>query len=185
MIYLETDRLILRSYKGSDRASFRELNSDRHVMRFFGETFTQAKSDEAFGRLHAHIQQFGYGFFATELKATGAFIGFLGIKPLPRNIPIGPGLEIGWRFQSAYWGQGLAPEGARACLKMAFETVKVPDVIAITSVTNRPSQRVMEKIGMVRDPSGDFDHPEVFEGPHRAHVTYRLTHQDWLRVVCE
>jgi RimJ/RimL family protein N-acetyltransferase len=49
-------------------------------------------------------------------------------------------------------------------------------VISFTAVTNVNSQRVMQKIGMTRDPSGDFDHPSVAEGnPLRAHVLYRLT----------
>jgi hypothetical protein len=41
----------------------------------------------------------------------------------------------------------------------------------------------MERIGLRRDPSGDFDHPNVdaVAYPHLVrHVFYRLGRQDWL-----
>jgi len=51
----------------------------------------------------------------------------------------------------------------------------VPEVVAFTSRLNLPSIRVMEKIGMVRDMDGDFDHPRI-EAGHRLqrHVLYRV-----------
>jgi RimJ/RimL family protein N-acetyltransferase len=52
--------------------------------------------------------------------------------------------------------------------------------VAITAVDNAPSRKVMERIGMVRDTAGDFDHPRVEVGhPLRRHVLYRLSQEDW------
>jgi len=52
----------------------------------------------------------------------------------------------------------------------------VAEVVAVTAVQNRPSIRVMEKLGMVREPSEDFDHPDMPAGhPLARHVLYRLT----------
>jgi RimJ/RimL family protein N-acetyltransferase len=47
--------------------------------------------------------------------------------------------------------------------------------VSFTTVSNQRSRRVMERIGMMRDAAGDFDHPRVPEGhPLRRHVLYRL-----------
>jgi len=46
-------------------------------------------------------------------------------------------------------------------------------------VGNTPSRRVMEKLGMHRDPAEDFDHPSVPEGDRlRRHVLYRLSRDE-------
>ncbi len=86
------------------------------------------------------------------------------------------GVEVGWRIRSAWWGNGYAPEAARAALAVAFDDLNLDEVISFTAVTNDKSRRVMEKIGLTHDPDGDFEHPSVPEGsPLRAHVLYRLT----------
>jgi RimJ/RimL family protein N-acetyltransferase len=88
------------------------------------------------------------------------------------------GVEVGWRIRSEHWGQGYAPEAATECLRYAFEEIALDEVISFTAVTNVKSRRVMEKIGLVRDADGDFDHPGVPEGsPLRAHVLYRITRE--------
>jgi hypothetical protein len=48
------------------------------------------------------------------------------------------------------------------------------EIVAFTVPTNRPSRRVMEKLGMTHDPANDFDDPDLPEGhPLRRHVLYR------------
>ena len=56
-----------------------------------------------------------------------------------------------------------------------FERLGLAEIVSFTAVRNERSWRVMEKIGMVRDPAGDFDHPSLPDG-HRLqrHVLYRL-----------
>jgi RimJ/RimL family protein N-acetyltransferase len=70
---------------------------------------------------------------------------------------------------------GLATEGARAVIDYAFDELKLPSVVAVTTVTNQPSRRVMEKLGMRYRPELDFEHPRVPDGhPFRPHVLYSL-----------
>jgi len=86
-----------------------------------------------------------------------------------------PAVEIGWRLAAGYWGQGLATEGARAVVRHAFETAGLTSLVSFTVPQNLRSRRVMEKLGMVHDPSDDFDHPRLPEGhPLRRHLLYRL-----------
>ena len=108
------------------------------------------------------------GLWAVE--ADGEFIGFVGLNE-PR---FRPGVEIGWRLAREAWGHGYATEAARAVLAFAFDELGLAEVISFTSTTNVRSQRVMERIGMTRDPADDFDHPNVTDERLRRHVLYRV-----------
>jgi RimJ/RimL family protein N-acetyltransferase len=71
---------------------------------------------------------------------------------------------------------GYATEGARAAMEFAFASLQLPEVVSFTAPENLRSRRVMEKIGMIRDERGDFDHPQMPEGHRlRRHVLYRKT----------
>ncbi|MBV9593018.1 MAG: GNAT family N-acetyltransferase, partial [Actinobacteria bacterium] len=88
-------------------------------------------------------------------------------------------VEIGWRLVPNAWGRGLASRSARSALDFAFGPAGLDEVVAMTSVQNTPSERVMQRIGMHRDPADDFDHPRVPAGhPLRRHVLYRITVHD-------
>ena len=86
-------------------------------------------------------------------------------------------MEIGWRLDAAYWGSGLATEGARAVVRYAFDVIQLEEIVSFAVVDNVRSRRVMEKLGMSHDPRDDFDHPKLPPGhPLRRHVLYRLKH---------
>lgn len=175
---LSTDRLKLRQWREGDLAPFAVLNADPDVMRYFPSTRTSAESDATYDRLHRHIEEHGFGFWAAELLETGEFIGFIGMQHCD-YLPSGPAVEIGWRLDKRFWGQGYAPEGARACLAFAFSRLDLDEVVSFTAHTNTPSMRVMEKIGMRRDPARDFDHPMVEESSGlKPHVFYVISSTD-------
>jgi RimJ/RimL family protein N-acetyltransferase len=72
-------------------------------------------------------------------------------------------------------GCGYATEAARLALGHGFGTLGLSGIVSYTTVANRRSRAVMERLGMRRDPAEDFDHPELPEGhPLRRHVLYRL-----------
>jgi RimJ/RimL family protein N-acetyltransferase len=88
--------------------------------------------------------------------------------------PFAPAIEIGWRFARAYWGQGYAFEAARALVDDGFGRLSFDEIVAFTVPANQRSWRLMERLGMTRDPAEDFDHPGVPRGhPLRGHVLYR------------
>jgi RimJ/RimL family protein N-acetyltransferase len=84
------------------------------------------------------------------------------------------GVEIGWRLARQAWGHGYATEAAQASLAFGFESLALPEILAVTTLTNLRSQAVMRRIGMTRDPDGDFDDPTEPEGPLRRNVLYRI-----------
>lgn len=172
---IETERLLLRPWEERDRAPFATLNADPVVMEFLAKTLTRAESDAYIDRAKAHFAANGFGLFAVELKETGAFVGLVGITQVPFESHFTPAVEIGWRMLKEYWGCGFAPEAAKASLQFGFNTLGLEEIVAFTIPVNVRSQRVMEKIGMERDPEGDFDHPKLPEGhPKRRHVLYRI-----------
>jgi RimJ/RimL family protein N-acetyltransferase len=91
-----------------------------------------------------------------------------------------PAVEIGWRIDPAYWGQGYATEAAVLALDDGFGRLKLQEIVALTVPANSRSRRVMERVGMTRSEADDFDHPLVPEGHSlKRHVLYRLQSQDW------
>ena len=179
---LETDRLILRPWQEADRAPFAELNADPEVMRHFPATLSRAESDGMVDRASETFAAQGWGWFAVEVKDGAPFIGFVGLN-IPNyadRLPFTPAFEIGWRLARTAWGQGYASEAAERCLAFAFHDLDRDEVVSFTARPNERSQSVMRRIGMSRDPGGDFDHPLLPEGHAlRAHVLYRLRRADW------
>jgi ribosomal-protein-alanine N-acetyltransferase len=180
MVPLKTKRLILRDWKVADRESFARINAEPRVMEYLGEPLAREQSDGVVDRIEAHFRTRGFGLCAAELAETGEFIGFIGLAVPGFEAAFSPCVEIGWRLAAEYWGQGLAIEGAREVVCYAFEELKLPELVSFTTVGNKSSRRVMEKLGMTRDPAEDFDHPKLPAGhPLRRHVLYRLSGEKW------
>ncbi len=171
----ETERLILRRWRVEDREPFARLNADPLVMENFPACLTREESDAGVDHVEAHFEKHGFGLFAAELRASGQFIGFIGLNIPDFEAHFTPCVEIGWRLAREHWGRGLATEGARAAVRYGFETLGLRELVAFTVPANIRSRRVMEKLGMSRDPADDFDHPRLEPGhPLRRHVLYRL-----------
>ncbi|MDR3698452.1 MAG: GNAT family N-acetyltransferase [Candidatus Sulfopaludibacter sp.] len=172
---IQTERLLLRAWRESDRDPFYRMNADPEVMRYFPAVLSRQESDALVDRVEGQWAQRGFTFYAAELREGGDFIGFIGISVPLFEAPFTPCVETGWRLAKAYWGRGLATEGARQVLHHAFSELGLTEIVAFTVPANRPSRRVMEKIGMTHDPADDFDHPRLPEGhPLRRHVLYRV-----------
>ena len=171
---LETERLILRRWQESDRAPFAELNADPETMRYFPAPLDRAASDALIDRVEARFEHQGFGLWALEVAATGTFIGFTGLNPLPDGVPGAGFLEVGWRLARHAWHHGYATEAARAALGVAFDTLELPEIWSHTAVLNEPSQAVMRRLGLTE--MARFDRPGIPPGhPLRPHVAYRGT----------
>jgi RimJ/RimL family protein N-acetyltransferase len=104
----------------------------------------------------------------------------VGLHRVRPELPCAPAVEVGWRLHPDQWGQGYATEAASASLRFGFDEADLEEIVAFTTTLNTRSQAVMERIGMVHDPEGDFDHPSVPKGsPLRRHVLYRAAASVW------
>jgi RimJ/RimL family protein N-acetyltransferase len=177
---LRTERLLLRGWRPADREPFAALNADPRVMEHFPATLSREESDAWVDRVEARWQQLGHGHWAVERRDTGAFIGFVGLAPATFEAAFTPAVEVGWRLAAEHWGQGFATEGARAALGFGFGPLGLAEIVSFTARRNARSWRVMERLGLVREPALDFDHPSVPAGhPLRPHVLYRITRAQW------
>jgi RimJ/RimL family protein N-acetyltransferase len=172
---LRTPRLLLRGWRRDDREPFAALNADPEVMRHFPAPLTREQSDAFAARNEAHLARFGFGLRAVEVLGVTPFAGYVGLAVPAFEAAFTPCVEIGWRLARAFWGQGYATEAAHAVVTFAFEALRLRELVSFTVPENVASRRVMEKLGMTRDPAEDFDHPGLPAGhPLRRHVLYRL-----------
>jgi RimJ/RimL family protein N-acetyltransferase len=172
---LETERLLLRRWKDSDREPFAEMNADPRVMEFFPSCLTREESDALLETIESHFDNRGFGLFATELKAENKLIGFIGLHVATFQAHFTPCIEIGWRIAPPYWGKGLATEGSREVIRFAFDRLRLESLVSFTVPENVASRRLMEKLGMTCNPADDFDHPRLPPGHRlRRNVLYRL-----------
>jgi ribosomal-protein-alanine N-acetyltransferase len=172
----ETERLIMRAWREDDLEPFAALNADPIVMEFFPSTLTRQESHALVVRITAQLDTLGYGLWALEVAETGEFIGFTGLAVQTFPAHFTPAVEVGWRLKQSAWGHGYATEAALAAVAYGFHEGDLDEIVSMTATLNVRSQRVMQRIGMTRDPADDFDHPNVPEG-HRLqpHVLYRIS----------
>lgn len=174
-IIIETDRLILRTWKDKDIKPYFLINQDPKVIEFLGGALTMEQVQDFIKAQNIQYQERNYALWAAELKESGEMIGFIGLHYVDWEAHFTPAIEIGWRLGSQYWGNGYATEGAKACLSYGFNKIGLREIIAITVPANVRSRRVMEKLGLKRDMGDDFVHPELPHDHHLSqHVLYRL-----------
>ena len=169
---IETDRLILRSWKLEDMPLFAKMNKDARVMRYFPSILTTEQTESFYKRIQSEFERNGWGLYAVELKSNGTFIGYVGLHEIGFDADFTPGVEIGWRLAADYHNQGLATEAAKEVFKLAKQN-GLQRLYSFTAKQNTPSERVMQKIGMTK--VREFEHPNLSpDSPLRTHVLYQI-----------
>ena len=171
---LETDRLVLRSWREDDATAFHAINSDPEVMATLGPVMSLDEVAALIVRMQGIETDHGHCFWAMERRDDDRLIGWCGAIVGSAG-PIAGKREIGWRMARDCWGQGLVSEAARATIAWLFANRADQSLWAITTPANRRSRAVMERIGMTYVEGGDFDHPGVpADDPLLRHVLYRI-----------
>lgn len=172
---IQTERLVLRRWREADREPFARMGRDADVMRHFPSLLTREQSDAMIDdRLEPHFEEHGYGLWALERRTDGCFLGFAGLGRVGFHSPIEGEVEIGWRLARQAWGQGYAFEAASAAMAYGFNQLGLSWIYAMTVVGNDRSRHLMDKLGMVRAPELDFDHPRIPVGHLvRPQIVYR------------
>ena len=181
-VIIETERLILRTWKEEDVEPYFLINQDPKVLECLIGPLTIEQIRDFIARMNTQQDERNYTLWAAELKTSKQMIGFIGLNYNARESNFTPAVEVGWRLGSQYWGHGYAPEGARACLDYGFNKIGPEEIVSFTVPSNTKSLRVMEKIGLKRDFKNDFAHPNL---PHdhrlSQHVLYLLTKNDYIK----
>lgn len=179
MIEINTPRLLLRQWHESDYRAFAQLNADKDVMAHFPTILDEEASNQMAARCRQLINDNGWGFWAAELKESREFIGFIGLHQPTVDLPFSPCIEVGWRLAKAYWGKGLATEGAKKALAFGFMALNLDEIVSFTAMSNKRSEAVMKRLSM--DAKGVFEHPSLTkDSPLLHHYLYSLTKAKWL-----
>ena len=172
---LETERLVLRSWRPADLDPFAAICADPHVMATLGPVMNRAAAAALIARVTASEAQEGHTFWALERQQDAALIGWCGVIRGSAG-PVAGQLVIGWRLAREAWGNGYATEAAQAALDWLFAHLPGDAAWAITHTGNHRSRAVMERLGMTYHPELDFDHPALAApDPLRPHVAYSLS----------
>jgi RimJ/RimL family protein N-acetyltransferase len=167
---LETERLVLRSFRSEDVDAMAQLFANPDFMRFSLGAFTERKKTVDFIEKVMGWDLAGMpSQFAVVLRGEQAVIGYCGFHHHPEV----PGeVEIGYRLHPDYWNRGLITEAARAVRDHAFADLKLPRVISLIHPENIPSRRVAEKNGM------KVEKEITFRG--FPTLVYAITREQWL-----
>jgi RimJ/RimL family protein N-acetyltransferase len=147
---VETRRLLLRRWRSEDLEPYARICADAEVMQYIGDgsPLTREQSEAQISGFIRNWEEYGFGLWAVEHKASGAFVGFVGLAYQPGWDVDEHRTEVGWRLDPAYWGQGLATEGAVASVRYGFEEIGLERIISIIQPANAASRRVAEKAGL-------------------------------------
>lgn len=149
---LETERLYLRPYRLTDFDAYAALWADPDVVRFIGGVpFSREQAWTRFLRQIGLWYHLGFGFWAIEDRATGAFIGECGFHDLQRGLTpsLDGTMETGWGLASAFHGKGLAEEAVRLILAWAGDHGTRERLTALIDPANAPSLKLAGKVGFV------------------------------------
>ena len=167
---LQTERLILRSFRQEDVDVMAQLFANPDFMRFSLGAFTERKKTVDFIEkvIGCDLRDMP-SQFAVVPRDAHAVIGYCGFHHHPEV----PGeVEIGYRLHPDYWNRGLITEAARAVRNHAFADLKLPRVISLIHPENLPSHRVAEKNGM------KVEKEITFRG--FPTLVYAITREQWL-----
>ncbi len=169
---LQTGRLLLRAWGGSDFEPYARFMADPDVTRYLsGEPMSRADAWRNMAMLAGHWSLRGYGMWAVERKSDRALLGRVGL-----HFPEGwPGLEVGWTLGKEHWGQGFATEAARAAMDYGFLTQNVERLLSVIDVDNLASQAVARRLGETRG-----EQREIAQGGKTFQVdVWSISRDEW------
>lgn len=157
---IDTDRLLLRPHTLQDTASIFQLATDPAVSQFIrGLPVSHEEAWQRLLRYAGHWSLLGFGMFAVFERATGQFIGEVGLADFQRGL--GPDFdgtpEAAWLFTGASHGRGYAWEAMTAALAWLDGQRESTRRVCIIDVNNAASIKLATKLGF----------------KHYGHATYR------------
>ncbi len=147
---VDTPRLVLRGHRPEDLAPCAAMWGDPQVTRHIGGR--PSSEEEVWSRIlryAGHWALFGFGFWAIEDRASGRFVGDVGLADFKREgLPSFDGApEVGWALAPWAHGRGLATEAVTAALAWHEARTGHLRTVCMIDPGNAPSIRVAEKAG--------------------------------------
>jgi RimJ/RimL family protein N-acetyltransferase len=139
----------MRTFRNGDLPALHRIYSDSLVWRYLGigPTTSVEETIERLDRTLGFQRDYGFTFWIVEHGESGELLGQCGLIPLEGK---GPGIELGYRFASAEWGNGYATEAATACRDLGFDRFGLERIYVDVHPQNEASQNVARKLGARR-----------------------------------
>ncbi|MDP9317234.1 MAG: GNAT family N-acetyltransferase [Chloroflexota bacterium] len=173
---LLTQRLLLRDFQTLDCQDVHEYNTDPEVFRHMPSDPGTIEDTYALVQWcieQAHVAPRLIYDLAVELTVEQKVIGWCRFAWREDELRQG---EIAYLLNRHYWGQGLATEVAQELLRFGFQTLHAHRIFATARPANRPSWRVLEKVGMQRE--GHLrQHRWMKEAWHDSYLYAMLEHE--------
>ena len=147
MTVVETERLVLRRISSEDAEFILELLNQPSFLQYIGDKGVR-NSEDAIQYIQtgpvASYDRFGFGLYLVELKESGTPIGMCGLLKRETLADV----DVGFAFLPDYWSRGYAFEAAAAVMTYGREVLGLRRIVAITSLDNAASIKLLEKIGL-------------------------------------
>jgi len=147
-VEIYTERLLLRTVRPGDAAAYYGCRSLPAVRRYQGcpKSLAQAKRRlAACAALSPNTPRTWYQFAVIE-RASGAFAGDIAV-----HFTDGRQAELGYTLAPGFQGRGYATEAAKAVLAWLFDTLGLHRVSCSADPRNKPSLKVMRRLGMRKE----------------------------------
>ena len=165
LVYLETERLIIRDPIIEDFDAIWQMRNDEAVTKFTGGP-TKLTRDEVYKR---HVLRCG-DFedrpkeYAVVLKEKNTYIGYCGFQ----YCQVLGDIELLYGIARPFWKQGYGVEAAKAVLAFGIFDLKLSLVSAAVNYDNIASDKILEAIGLTY--VEDIDWPD--QGRVKKYVVY-------------
>lgn len=150
MTVLETKRLSLRQFTIDDAQFILTLLNEPSFLRYIGDKQVRNLEGARAYILNGPVASYernGFGLYLVQLNESYTPIGMCGF--LKRDELPDP--DIGFAFLPEFWSKGFAFEAAAALLEDARQRLKLQRILAITSLDNEPSIKLLERLGFSFD----------------------------------
>jgi RimJ/RimL family protein N-acetyltransferase len=162
---LETKRLILEELGEERFEDLADLLSNKNVHRYFPKILNRQESHDFLEKVQKRQIEDGVSFWAVIRKGDLEFLGLCGL--LKQVIDEKEEIEVGYRINDKFWGQGYGTEAASGCIQYAKDKLGLTSVISLILSVNQQSIRVAEKNGL------ELEKESIFHGQiHRVYRTY-------------
>lgn len=176
----ETERLRLRTYTDDDFDAFFDLHRREDVARYLPwHPRDEQAAREALARhqrLTVEVDDQGVTLAAFD-KATERLVGDFVL--ILRSVEHRRG-EVGYVLHPDFAGRGLATEGARVMLDIAFEKLGLRRVIGRIDARNQASARVLTKLGLRHE--AHLVQNELFKGEWTDEDDFAILHDEWQKL---
>ena len=141
-----TSRLLAERVTAAHWLDLRRMDEDAGFMALLGGVRDTAGTVAYLEMNVKHWADHGFGMWMLRDPRTSTVIGRAILRHL--DVEGTDEVEVGYGFMPEYWGRGLATEIAQACVRLGFDQLGLPSLVAITTPANLASQHVMKKAGL-------------------------------------